>query len=153
MSWTNDRVETLKQYWSDGLSASVIAQKLGEVTRNGVIGKVHRLGLSGRANRSRNRGAARTPFFFPAGASSKKSRAQRPLRRAWQGCASTKGDRHRILPELGPPPDLPVTVQSLTALTCRWPIGDPKTYGFHFCGRAKPDGRPYCDHHAAIAFR
>jgi GcrA cell cycle regulator len=44
-------------------------------------------------------------------------------------------------------------VRSLTDITCRWPIGDPKMEGFHFCGRAKPEGRPYCEHHAAIAFR
>jgi GcrA cell cycle regulator len=49
MSWTDERVETLKKLWTDGLSASQIAAELGGITRNAVIGKVHRLGLSGRA--------------------------------------------------------------------------------------------------------
>ena len=58
MSWTDERVELLKKLWSDGLSASQIAAELGGVTRNAVIGKVHRLGLSGRA-KSANAGAPR----------------------------------------------------------------------------------------------
>src|SRR5437016_7824766 len=49
MSWTDERVELLKKLWADGLSASQIAAELGGITRNAVIGKVHRLGLSGRA--------------------------------------------------------------------------------------------------------
>src|SRR3954469_23529852 len=49
MNWTDERVETLKKLWADGLSASQIAAELGGITRNAVIGKVHRLGLSGRA--------------------------------------------------------------------------------------------------------
>ena len=57
MSWTDERVELLKKLWADGLSASQIATKLGEVTRNAVIGKVHRLGLAGRATTSRIRTA------------------------------------------------------------------------------------------------
>ena len=63
MAWTEDRVETLKKLWADGLSASQIAKQLGGVTRNAVIGKVHRLGLSGRAAPSRpaRRPAPRCP--------------------------------------------------------------------------------------------
>ena len=53
MAWTEERVEMLKQLWTDGLSASQIARKMGGVTRNAVIGKVHRLGLSGRATPAR----------------------------------------------------------------------------------------------------
>ena len=53
MAWTEDRVATLTKLWAEGLSASQIAKELGEVTRNAVIGKVHRLGLSGRAKPSR----------------------------------------------------------------------------------------------------
>ena len=51
MNWTDERVETLKKLWADGLSASQIAAELGGITRNAVIGKVHRLGLSGRDSR------------------------------------------------------------------------------------------------------
>src|SRR5438552_11693399 len=62
MGWTDERVETLKKLWLDGLSASQIAKHLGGVTRNAVIGKVHRLGLSGRATPSK---PARTIFKAP----------------------------------------------------------------------------------------
>ena len=62
MGWTDERVETLKKLWLDGLSASQIAKSLGGVTRNAVIGKVHRLGLSGRATPSQ---PARTTFKAP----------------------------------------------------------------------------------------
>ena len=58
MTWTDERVETLKKLWTDGLSASQIAAELGGITRNAVIGKVHRLGLSGRAKSPVLRGAA-----------------------------------------------------------------------------------------------
>ena len=61
MAWTDERVETLKKLWTEGLSASQIAQKLGGVTRNAVIGKVHRLGLSGRATPSRTRSRRARP--------------------------------------------------------------------------------------------
>ena len=57
MSWTDERVELLKKLWSDGLSASQIAAELGGITRNAVIGKVHRLGLSGRAKSHPRRAA------------------------------------------------------------------------------------------------
>ena len=153
MAWTNDRVDALKKLWNDGESASAIAQKIGEVTRNAVIGKVHRLGLAGRANQSRRRGTVRPPSLFPARSPSRNIRSAPRACQDWQPRASAARKRVSILPELGPPPDRLVTVRSLTDITCRWPIGDPKMEGFHFCGRAKPEGRPYCEHHAAIAFR
>ena len=59
MSWTDERVELLKKLWADGLSASQIAAELGGITRNAVIGKVHRLGLSGRAKSPRRPPRAR----------------------------------------------------------------------------------------------
>src|SRR6188768_96843 len=62
MGWTDERVELLKKLWQDGLSASQIAKQLGGVTRNAVIGKVHRLGLSGRATPSKPQ---RTVFKAP----------------------------------------------------------------------------------------
>ncbi len=153
MSWTNDRVDTLKKLWNDGESASVIAHSLGEVTRNAVIGKVHRLGLAGRTNQSRKRSTARPRSLFPARAPSRNIRSEPRARRDWQSRSRTAPKRVPVLPELGAPTDRPITVQTLTGITCRWPIGDPKMHGFHFCGRDKPEGRPYCGHHAAIAFR
>jgi GcrA cell cycle regulator len=65
MSWTDERVELLKKLWADGLSASQIANELGSVTRNAVIGKVHRLGLSGRAKSLSSLGAAPAQAAHP----------------------------------------------------------------------------------------
>ncbi len=152
MSWTDDRVATLKKLWNDGLSASLIATKIGEVTRNAVIGKAHRLGLAGRTTGSRKRSPAHAASLFRAPAHPRKTRtvsrirgpSRPPIRAAPKGPV--------LLPELGLPPDEFVTVRTLTARSCRWPIGDPKADGFHFCGRAKPAGGPYCDHHAGIAY-
>ncbi len=157
MSWTDDRIDTLKKLWNDGESASAIAHALGQVTRNAVIGKVHRLGLAGRVSRSRARKATPIAFLFSPKLRSRKTQR---LRSSSPAPATTRLPRcsiafqRRIAPELGPPPDLPVTVQSLTESTCRWPEGDPKREGFHFCGRIKGEtAGPYCGHHAAIAFR
>ena len=74
MSWTDERVSTLKKLWLDGLSASQIAKQLGGVTRNAVIGKVHRLGLSGRAAPSQ---PSRPVFKAPRPA--RPARSDRPL--------------------------------------------------------------------------
>jgi GcrA cell cycle regulator len=154
MTWTDDRVETLKHCWKDGFSASQIAEKLGKVTRNAVIGKVHRLGLAGRRNSSRRGTSSRSRASRPA--------QRTPARRHQHGngrlgCKShfpAVRERTPILPELGSPPPIAVTVQTLTSLVCRWPEGDPKSPDFHFCGRGKTnEAISYCDHHAAIAFR
>ena len=146
MTWTNERIEQLKTLWADGQSASAIAAELGVVTRNAVIGKIHRLGLAARWKRSRGHQARRQP-----------SMAHRPRRRT-----SPSSNRSRLpvtprnvaspLAELGPAPQVPVTVATLTEHTCHWPEGDPKIPGFHFCGRQKSSSSaPYCEPHAAIA--
>jgi GcrA cell cycle regulator len=123
------------------------------LTRNAVIGKVHRLGLAGHAKQSRRRSVSCPLSLFPARSPSPKIRSAPPARRNRQPRVSAARKRVSIIPELGPPPDRLITVQSLSEITCRWPEGDPKMADFHFCGRGKPEGRPYCGHHAAIAFR
>src|SRR3954471_897239 len=145
MSWTDDRVTTLKKLWLDGLSASQIAKQLGGVTRNAVIGKVHRLGLSGRAAPSQ---PARPAFKAP-----------RPARVAAPAPAPVVQRRTVDAPVA---PTLPsvlrqespgsATVLTLGAHMCKWPIGDPAAEGFTFCGQGAHDG-PYCDAHAQIAYQ
>lgn len=147
MGWTDERVETLKKLWQDGLSASQIAKQLGGVTRNAVIGKVHRLGLSGRAAPSK---PARPAFKAP--------RPQRPA------AAAPSAPRRIAEPAAAAPAQAPAPVRyieespgSATVLTlgahmCKWPIGDPSTEGFTFCGRRASDG-PYCMEHARIAYQ
>lgn len=150
--WTDERVELLKRLWSEGLSASQIAGRLGSVTRNAVIGKVHRLGLSGRATTSRMKShRPRTrianvkrpvkPRFAQAG---------NPAVRALYMDAETY-----VAPveEIEIPLAERKTIQTLTECSCRWPIGDPQTPEFHFCGRTKVPLLPYCEVHARRAFQ
>ena len=151
MSWTDDRVDLLKKLWTEGLSASQIAGRLGGVTRNAVIGKVHRLGLSGRATTSR--------IKSPRRARATVRRQPRPAYRQLGNPALRnlyQGDAQPYVPaaeEL----DIPVaerkTLQDLTESNCRWPIGDPQQADFHFCNRHKVPGLPYCEFHAKRAFQ
>ncbi len=147
MGWTDERVELLKKLWQDGLSASQIAKQLGGVTRNAVIGKVHRLGLSGRATPSK---PARTTFKAP--------RPARPV-------AAPSAPRRIAEPlsALSPQqPPTPVryvdeapgtaTVLTLGAHMCKWPIGDPSLDTFTFCGRRSGEG-PYCHEHSQVAYQ
>jgi GcrA cell cycle regulator len=157
MSWTDERVDTLKRLWTDGLSASQIAASLGEVTRNAVIGKIHRLGLSGRARTGQ-----------PAvGVQHKAKPAAPAMRRAIRPTVASVGNTalaaeptyavaSRPEPEQQAeivPIGQRVTIMMLTEQTCRWPIGDPGSEGFTFCGRRSDTGIPYCTAHARIAYQ
>ena len=158
MGWTEERVELLKKLWAEGLSASQVAAELGNVTRNAVIGKVHRLGLSGRAKPTR--GAAARP---------RRMRSMRPQRDGEPGFATIGNTalkaesvalaRTRPKPEPAPIAELVIpkeqrkTILQLTEYTCKWPIGDPGDEEFHFCGRNSDIGGPYCDYHARIAYQ
>lgn len=142
MSWNDDRVEQLKKLWSEGLSASQIASRMGGVTRNAVIGKVHRLGLSGRA----------------APAKPQRGRLYSEPREDIEPLP-----REATLKPLIPEPEFiaPIvlesgdcaTVATLKGNMCKWPIGDPAKDDFHFCGQASPTGKPYCAYHAQLAFQ
>ena len=148
MCWTDERVESLKKLWQDGLSASQIAKQLGGVTRNAVIGKVHRLGLSGRATPSK---PARPVFKAP-----------RPARPAAAPAAPRRIAEPTVAVASAPAP-APVryvdeapgsaTVLTLGAHMCKWPIGDPSLDSFTFCGRRSEENGPYCHEHATVAYQ
>jgi GcrA cell cycle regulator len=146
MGWTDERVELLKRLWLEGLSASQVAKQLGGVTRNAVIGKVHRLGLSGRATPSQ---PTRTTFKAP-----------RPPRSLTAGHALTRRPSERRIPAPAAPRAAPyvelpgtATVLTLGAHMCKWPIGDPSTDDFSFCGRRASAEGPYCVEHARVAYQ
>ncbi len=158
MAWTDDRVEQLKKLWTEGLSASQIANRLGGVTRNAVIGKVHRLGLSGRATTSRVKSVRARRRIGSA------VRKPSRIRYATYGNAALKhifetdylaeGETELgSIQELVIPVEERASIASLTENMCRWPIGDPMEEDFHFCGRKKIPGLPYCEFHARIAFQ
>lgn len=134
MSWTEERVEKLKQLWAEGLSASQIARTLGEVTRNAVIGKVHRLGLSGRATTSR--------IDRPRPVA-----VRRPTRPRLVVPETASVEEARL------PTGEFATVMTVREGMCKWPIGDPSSDEFHFCGNSVNTGLPYCTAHARMAYQ
>jgi GcrA cell cycle regulator len=144
MGWTEERVELLKKLWQEGLSASQIAKQLGGVTRNAVIGKVHRLGLSGRATPSK---PARTVFKAPRPARPV-SAPSAPRRLSEPHAMAMQPSPVRYVDEA---PGT-ATVLTLAAHMCKWPIGDPALDSFTFCGRGVEAG-PYCHEHAQVAYQ
>ncbi len=214
MSWTDERVETLKKMWAEGQSASQIAKELGGVTRNAVIGKVHRLGLSNRVGP----GAAAedevevapvvvpTPAPAPAKPAAAPPRAAAPVAAPEAPVAAAPAPqpapvaavepvapapiesstitfsptapiplRKAIIPAGQPLPPQPsaneispealasvrevekrakkLSLMELTERTCKWPIGDPATEDFWFCGLPSVAGKPYCEAHVGVAFQ
>ena len=138
MSWTDEKVDKLKELWTKGHTASQIAQVLGDTTRNAVIGKAHRLNLEARAP-SKNSGAP-------------SSRDNRQVKRS-PAPTSRKAKFQSILLDKNFEPENPKSLENLTEETCKWPIGHPNEEKFYFCGR-KPEGEfPYCKLHVLYAFQ
>lgn len=154
MSWTDERVERLKKLWNDGLSASQIAADLGGVTRNAVIGKVHRLGLSGRA-KSPSRPAAPRAKRSGSNFNSRPRTARTTQSGSGQGSVTAFGGRQAPVrhEEIEAPVPLKLELVQLTEMTCKWPIGDPAEDDFHFCGHGVKEGGPYCAYHANLAYQ
>ena len=188
MSWTDERVETLKRMWSEGQSASQIAKELGGVTRNAVIGKVHRLGLSNRsaapaaAKPAKDEPSAAKPAPVrdapeaaprPAAKSDTSNSEQAPAPAARPSNVTPL--RKPVVPAGQPLPPQPsaneispealakvseiekkarkIHLMELTERTCKWPIGDPATEDFYFCGLPVQQGKPYCEAHVGVAFQ
>jgi GcrA cell cycle regulator len=162
MSWNDERVELLKKLWNDGLSASQIAGELGGVTRNAVIGKVHRLGLSGRtkaqasaASAPRARKPVPTVAARPAAARS----MQAPQVRGNVVLAAQPVMETMIeyVPEARAEVVVPMSrrvhIMELREGMCKWPIGDPMQADFVYCGADCTFGTPYCTHHSAVAYQ
>ena len=182
MSWTDDRVEILKKLWVEGQSASQIAKELGGVTRNAVIGKVHRLGLSNRATsssssksdtKSKNsvKSMSDTKRVSNKTSTSKVTSANSPS----EPRSNVTSLRRQIIPAGQPLPPQPsaneispealarvseiekkakkISLLELTERTCKWPVGDPATEEFWFCGLPSQAGKPYCEAHVGVAFQ
>ena len=152
MSWTDERVETLKTLWQEGLSASQIAAELGGVTRNAVIGKVHRLGLSGRGQPTTT---AKRQRRTPEEAAVRRTRQPVTI-----GSLALQTDMEAVAepaPQLRRNVVVPIakrlTIEALTERTCKWPIGDPGNEDFHFCGHDSLESLPYCEYHAGMAYQ
>lgn len=198
MSWTDERVETLKRMWTEGQSASQIAKELGGVTRNAVIGKVHRLGLSNREEEEAAPAAQAQPPADVVEAAPRSepvveevdeepAAAPAPVVTVVPSMASSAAAaiiassnapiplRKSIVPAGQPLPPQPsaneispealasvrevekraarLSLMELTEKTCKWPIGDPATEEFWFCGLPSQPGKPYCEAHVGVAFQ
>lgn len=184
MSWTDERVELLKKMWGEGQSASQIAKELGGVTRNAVIGKVHRLGLSNRTTTSTKAAAepkekpAPKPKVHPKTEPARPVTPQATTPAAVPATTEAKPQmpaRKQIIPAGQPLPPQPsaneispealakvnevekkakrLSLMELTERTCKWPVGDPATEDFWFCGLPVKQGKPYCEAHVGVAFQ
>ncbi|MBB4041196.1 GcrA cell cycle regulator [Microvirga flocculans] len=158
-TWTDERVELLKKLWTDGLSASQIAAELGNVTRNAVIGKVHRLGLSGRAKdakpaasaAARPRKATRAPSA-PAPIAPQPHTGNVVIAPIAMQPAVAETEAF-VDEDVAIPMSERVTIMDLRESMCRWPMGDPTKPEFRFCGARSITGLPYCTHHARVAYQ
>lgn len=191
MSWTDERVEKLTKMWNEGQSASAIAKELGGVTRNAVIGKVHRLGLSNRVGGTpvdaepvpdapaepapaAEPPHSREPAPEPASRSEAAAEAE-PAEDETDEEEAPPSPARQIVPAGQPLPPQPsaneisaealetvrevekkskkLSLMELTERTCKWPIGDPASEHFWFCGLPVQSGKPYCEAHVGVAFQ
>jgi GcrA cell cycle regulator len=179
MSWTDDKVELLRQLWLDGRSASQISAVLGDgLTRNAVIGKVHRLGLAGRAK-------SPTPGSQPGARSASPRRGHsrgsggegaEMAAEAVNAAVGAVSNGHivhgntvmtvmqaqdsavemaplRVQEDVVVPMSVRVSIVELKESMCRWPLGDPSTSEFRYCGSPAPGASPYCSHHGKLAYQ
>ncbi len=177
MSWTDERVDVLKTMWGEGKSASQIAKELGGVTRNAVIGKVHRLGLSNRATTTTKAAVKEKPAIKEAAAKPAAPKAKkvepvaevpavkpvhlplrRPIIKAGQPLPPQPSANEVSAEALATVREVEKTAKrlnlmELTERVCKWPVGDPATPEFWFCGHPVQQGKPYCEAHVAVAFQ
>ncbi len=154
MAWTEDRIAVLKAGWESGMTASQIAEQLGEgVTRNAVIGKAHRLGLESRPSPVKGGDDASAT---PAPAAKVAAPAAAPP--AAKGVTPAPAEPTAPAPVVAKPvrrtgKAAKVTLLDLNERICKWPIGHPGEPDFHFCGKAVQTGFPYCSEHCAQAYQ
>lgn len=135
MSWTDERVALLKKLWGEGKTAAEIANALGGITRNAVIGKAHRLKLSNRLS--------------PIQPATKKTVKQ--AANTSTPPAEKKPVRVQVLAQ--PPVGKGLSLADLNPRQCRWPDGDPREENFGFCGHTIVAGLPYCAEHGKMAYQ
>lgn len=168
MLWTDAEVATLTKLWKDGLSGTQIAYRMGEgLTRNAVIGKVHRLGLGRNPStprssipRVRNRivrlapSAYRNPLPRPRTPTAFKTAVVFPPQtRPAAQVNIVRQIMAKMAKNTSIPPALRVSLLDLDEDMCRWSYGDPRSEDFHFCARKKVDGISFCEHHAVLVYQ
>ncbi|MBC7496833.1 MAG: GcrA cell cycle regulator [Sphingomonadaceae bacterium] len=144
MSWTDDRIEMLRAHWDAGMTASQIAEALGEgVSRNAVIGKAHRLGLEARPS----------PVKVTEAVSAVVNAVVAAAEGVMAAVTAPKVPPKRPSRAVAPVKPARTTLLDLSEKVCKWPIGHPGEKDFHFCGKAAQASFPYCTEHCAIAYQ
>jgi GcrA cell cycle regulator len=146
--WSDKKIEELKKLWGKGLTTTEIGKKLN-VSKNSVVGKVHRLGLKSR------------PSPIKVTKEEPKSKKSLPVEKksAKVATVAPKPKNEIKIPEVKVKSkdktkvaDTSVDIIDLKPGMCKWPSGDPKTPNFHFCGKKSLEGKPYCAAHYAMAY-
>ena len=155
MAWTEKMVEDLKIMWKQGLTTGEIGKRLG-VSKNSIVGKVHRLQLDARPSpikkkdeEQENAAVAATAETKPAAVKAKTEKKTEPREEKPAAAPQPVAEKPAVVRK-NIAGDVKLT--DLDNHTCRWPIGDPKDENFHFCGKKVRIGQTYCEEHAALAY-
>ena len=139
MSWNEEKVEKLKELWGKGSTASQIAEIIGGISRNAVIGKAHRLNLSSKI-KTRNASSSQN-FDNSLEENSSKQRRDR------------KSKFQSLIIEKDFEPENPKKLEELDESSCKWPVGHPEEESFYFCGRSSLKDFSYCKLHLLYAYQ
>jgi len=139
MSWNEKKVDKLKELWGNGSTASQIAEIIGGISRNAVIGKAHRLNLSSKI-KTRNVSSAKNFDSRTVGINSKQKQGR-------------KSKFKSLLIEKDFEPENPKKLEELDESSCKWPVGHPEETSFYFCGRSSLKDFSYCKLHLLYAYQ
>ena len=140
MSWTDEKVESLKKLWGSGKTASQIAEIIGGISRNAVIGKAHRLNLSAKIKTR----TATSNQNFDNSIIEKNNQTSKKVR---------KSKFRSLIIEKDFEPENPKQLEELDESSCKWPMGHPNEKTFYFCGRSSLKDFSYCKLHLLYAYQ